>query len=148
MGQADIIRAGRNKPPLHPLMTKVALLRDALVFVKCDRFIRARSDAGPTSDTQIVVHDDNTVLPFGDRIFRTGLDTGWIVAVPASFDPIYKFGLIIDPSRPVFVHRNQFDALGRPVFLLAGHLAGSAAPTKLFIDSKFKARHDILLQLH
>jgi hypothetical protein len=135
MGKADIICAGRDKALIHPVMTKVALLRDGFVFVECDRIIRACSDAGLTSCTQIVFHDDNAVRPFDDRFFRTGLGTGGGVAVPAQVDLEYELRSIVDPPWAVFPHRNQFDPGSGAVFLLAGRLAGSAAPTEGIIYS-------------
>jgi hypothetical protein len=146
--QADIIRAGRDKPPIHPVMAKVALLGDIPVHVICDSVVRAFLNAGLTPRTHIVVHNDDTVPSFDDGFYRTGLGTRWFVAVPAQVDLEYKLRSIIDPSRPVFVHRNQFDALCRPVFLLAGHLAGSATPAERFLNVKFKLRHVMFLRLH
>jgi hypothetical protein len=48
--------------------------------------------------------------------------------VPAQVDLKYKFRPTIDLPRTVFPNRNQPDTIGRPVFLLAGDLAGSATP--------------------
>jgi len=148
VSQADIIRAGWNKPLINPVMAEVALLGDIPVHVIGDGIIRAFLNAGLTPSTHIVVHNHNAVLPFGDGFYRTGCDTRRFVAVPAQVDLKQEFRLVIDPPRAVLPHSNQLDTLGRPVFLLAGHLAGSAAPTELFINAKFKERHDIFLQLN
>ena len=130
MCQAYIICAGREKPPVHPVMAQIALLGDALVFIKGDRAIRAGIDAGPASGANVIVHDHNAVLPFGDGLRRTGFGTRRLVAMEAQVDLKHKLRSVIDPKRTVFPHGNQPDARSRPVFLLAGHLAGPAAPTK------------------
>jgi hypothetical protein len=102
MRQANIIRARRDKPLVHPMMAQVAFLRDAFGFIKGNGVVRACIDAGPAPGTQIVIHDDQTVLPFADGLFRTGFDTRGVVAVSAQVDPKYKFSLIIAPPRTLF----------------------------------------------
>jgi hypothetical protein len=102
MRQANIIRTRRDKPLLYPVMAQVALLRDASGFIKGNGVVRAGIDAGPAPGTQIVIHDDQTVLPFADGLFRTGFDTRGVVAVSAQVDPKYKFSLIIAPPRTLF----------------------------------------------
>ena len=131
--QANIIRASRHKPLVYSVMTQVALLGDAFCFIISNGVVRAGIDAGPAPGTQIVIQDDQAVLPFTDGRFRTGLNTRGGVAVSAKVDAKYKFSLIIAPPRSVFSYRNQTDPLSRPIFLLAGHLTGSAAPTKVMI---------------
>jgi hypothetical protein len=147
MRQADIIGAGRDEPLIHPVMAKVALLGDIPVHVIIDGIIRAFLHAGLASGAQIVVHDNDSVRPFGDGFCRTSLDTRWIVAVPAQVDLKYELRLIIAPPRAVFPHRNQFDTLGCPVFLLAGHLTGSAAPTELIVYPHLKFSHSLFLSI-
>jgi hypothetical protein len=129
-------------------MAEVALLCDIPIHVVSDGIIGAFLNTSLAPGTQIVIHDDNSVIFFADGCFRTGISTRWFVAVPAKVDLKYKLRSIIDPSRAVFPHRNQFDALSRSVFLLAGHLTGTAAPTKLFINTDSEASHGIFLQLH
>jgi hypothetical protein len=143
MRQANIIRASRHKPLVYSVMTQVALLGDAFCFIISNGVVRACIDAGPAPGTQIVIQDDQAVLPFTDGRFRTGLNTRGGVAVSAKVDAKYKFSLIIAPPRSVFSYRNQTDPLSRPIFLLAGHLTGSAAPTKLLIDTDFKGSHAV-----
>jgi hypothetical protein len=148
MSQADIIRAGRDKPLIHPVMAEVAFLGDISVHVIGDGIVRAFLNAGLTAGTHIIVHNDDTVVSFDDGLYRTGFGTWWRVAVPAQVDLKRELRLVIDPPWAVFPHRYQVDPPGRPVFLLAGHHAGPTAPTQLFINFKFKARHIILLQFN
>jgi len=146
--QADIIRAGRDKPLIHPVVAEVAFLGDISVHVKGDGIVRAFLNAGLTAGTHIVVHYDDTVASFDDGLNRTGLGTRRWVAVPAQVDLKRELRLAVAPPRAVFPHRYQVDPPGRPVFLLAGHHAGPAAPTQFFINFNFKARHDILVLLY
>jgi hypothetical protein len=145
VSRADIIRAGRDKSPIHPVMADVALLGDISVRVIRNGVVRTLLNAGLTPGTHIVVHNDDAVASFDDGLYRTGLGTRRLVAVPAQVDLKCELRLIIDPPWAVFPYRYQVDSPGRSVFLLAGHLAGSAAPTQLFINFKFKARHIIFL---
>jgi len=86
MGQADIVGACGDKSLIHPVMTEVALLGNAFVLIKQNGIVRAGIHAGPTPGAQIVIHDDNVVLSFGDGFFRTGLRTWRIITVPAYVD--------------------------------------------------------------
>jgi len=79
--------------------------------------------------------------------FRADIGTRRIIAVPAQIDLKYKFRSIIDLPRTVFPNRDQPDTLSRPVFLLAGNFAGSAAPAQFFIDIDFEVSHGIALLL-
>jgi len=126
--QANIIGTGRDQPLIHPVMAKVALLRDIFFIIKSDGVIGTFWNAGLTPGAKIVIHDDQAVISFADGCFRAGLGAGRRIAVSAQVDLKYKFRLRIDLPRTIFPNRNQFDTLGRPVFLLAGDLTGSAAP--------------------
>jgi hypothetical protein len=42
--QTDIISAGRDQSPVHPMVTKVALLGDAFIMVKVNGIIGASFD--------------------------------------------------------------------------------------------------------
>ena len=86
MGQTDIVGACGDESLIHPVMTEVALLGNAFVLIKQNGIVRACIHAGLTPGTQIVIHDDNIVLSFGDGVFRTSLRTWRIITVPAHVD--------------------------------------------------------------
>ena len=129
VSQADIIRTSRDQTLVYPVMTQVALLCDTLVFVKGNGLIGTFINAGPAPGAQVVIHDDEAVIPLPDSRFRTGFDTGRFIAVAAQVDLKYKFRLISEPLRPVLLNRNQFNTISGPVLLFAGHFASSATPT-------------------
>jgi hypothetical protein len=143
--QTHIVGTGRDQALVHPVMAEVALLRDTAVRVISDGVIGAFLDAGLTPGAQLIVHHDNSVISFADGRFRAGIGTGRSIAVPAQVELKNKFRPIIDLPRTVFPNRNQLDPLSRPVFLLAGDLAGSAAPAQFFIDIDFEVSHGIAL---
>ena len=86
MSQTDIVGACGNKSLIHPVMTEVALLGNAFVLVKPNGIVRACIHAGLAPGAQIVIHDNNFVLSFDDGFFRTGLNAGGIITVPAQVD--------------------------------------------------------------
>ena len=126
--QTHIIGTGRDQAMVHPVMAEVALLRDTAILVVGNVVIGTFLDAGLTPGAELVVHDDNAVISFVNSLFRADIGTRRFIAVPAQVDLEYKFRLIIDPTRSVFPNRDQFDAVGRPIFLLAGNFTGPATP--------------------
>ena len=138
MRQADIIGTGRDQALVYPVMAKVALLGDIFINIESDRIVGTFIDTGLAPGAEIIVHDDNSVISFCNSLLRAGIGTGRIIAVPAKIDLKQKFGLIAADFRSVFTHRYQLDAVGCPVFLLAGHLTGSASPTQVLIYFKLK----------
>ena len=133
MRQADIVGTSRDQATIDPVMAKIALLGDIFAVIESDRMVGTFVDAGLTAGTEIIVHDDNSVISFYNGLLRAGICTGRIIAVPAQVDLELEFGLILADLRPVFTNGNQPDAVGSPVFLLAGHLAGTAAPAEVII---------------
>jgi len=133
MRQTDIVGAGRDKPLIYPVVAQVAFVGDVSVMVECDGTVRAGVDAGPAAGAQIVIHDDDTVIALADRLLRADVGTGGIVAMPAKVYPKFKGRFIINQPGAVLFDKYQFDAVGRPVFLLAGHLAGFAAPAQVMV---------------
>jgi hypothetical protein len=115
------------------MVAEVAFLSDRLFIIKGNRIIRAFRNTGLTTGTLIVDHDDNPVLPFDDGHLRTGVGTGRVVAVPAQINPKNKFRPAITHFGSVLTDGDQSDAVRRPIFLLAGHLTGAAAPTEIII---------------
>ena len=128
MRQTDIVGAGGDQSPIHPVVAEVALLGHAAVFVECNRIMGAGIQACPAPGTQLGIQNDNSVRSPGDGRFGTGIDTGGIIAVPANVHNKNKIQFISILVRPVFINANQFDAFRRFIFLFAGHLTGLATP--------------------
>jgi len=136
VGQADVVRTGGNEPPVHPVMTEVALPGHAIEGIKGDGVIRARLDAQPAPRTLLIIQDHDAVFPSGDGLFRAGIHTGGIVTVLTDGDPEHDIQLPLHDPGPVLPHRDEPDAIRRPVFLFAGDLAGSASPAEFLIDDE------------
>jgi hypothetical protein len=84
MGQTDIVCTGWDKPLVHSLVAKVTFLRDVFILVKCDGVVWALPNTRPASCALFIIHHHNTIWPFFDGLFRTGLCTRGIIAVPAN----------------------------------------------------------------
>ena len=145
--RTNIVGTGRDQALVHPVMAEIALLRDTAVRVISDGVIGAFLDAGLTPGAQLIVHHDNSVISFADGRFRADIGTRRIVAVPAQVELKNKFRSIIDLPRTVFPNRNQLDPLSRPVFLLAGDLAGSAAPAQMIVYTQLEFSHNLFTQI-
>ena len=141
--QTHIIGTGRDQTMVHPVMAEIALLRDTAGLVIGDGVIGTFLYAGLTPGAEFVVHDDNAVISFVNSLFRAGIGTRRIIAVPAQVDLEYKFRLIIDPTRSVFPNRDQLDPVCRPVFLLAGNFTGSATPAEMMVYTQLKFIHNL-----
>ena len=128
MRQADIVGAGRDKTLIYPVVAQVAFVGDVSVMVECDGIVRAGVDTGLAPGAQIVIHDDDAVSALADRLFRADIGTGGIVTVPAEVYLKFKLRFAINQPGAVLCDKYQFDAVGRPVFLLAGNFTGSATP--------------------
>ena len=126
--KADIVGAGRDKAPIDSVVAQVAFVGDVLVRVERDGIIGAGVDAGLTPGAQIVIHDDDTVIALADRLLRADIGTGGIVAMPAEVYPEFKYRSAINQPGVVLFDKYQFDAVGSPIFLFAGHFTGFATP--------------------
>jgi len=133
--QADIVGTGRDKALIYPVMAQVAFVGDVLVRVEGDGIVRAGVNTGLAPGAQIVIHDDDAVIALADRLFRADIGTGGIIAMPAEVHLEHKLRFSIDQPGAVLCDKYQFDAVGRPIFLLAGHLTGFAAPAQIIVDS-------------
>jgi hypothetical protein len=133
MGRTHIVGTCGNEATIHPMVTKIAFLSDITLPIIGDRIIRAFRDAGLTAGAQVVIHDNHPVVSFSDGCLRTGLDARRFIAVAAPVNVKYEFWSIIDQFGPVLTNRNQSDPVCCPIFLLAGHLTGSTAPTEFII---------------
>ena len=106
MSQTDIVGTGRDKSSIYPVMAEVTLLCDAFVFIKSNGIIRTYFYARLTSGAQIVIHDDDAVLPFRDGLFRTGLRAWGVIAVSAQADMEGKFQFAVNQSGSILLNRN------------------------------------------
>ena len=100
--RADVVCTRRQKSLIHPVMTEVAFLGDTLIRVKGYGIVRAGLYTQFTSGTLIIVHDNNTVFPFGNGLFRACINTGGIVAVPAYIHLKNKIQLSVNHVWTVF----------------------------------------------
>ena len=86
MRRTDIVGTGGEKPLIHPVIAEITLLGDSFLLVKGNRIVWASVDAGLTSGTQIVVHDNNAVCSFSDGVLWAGVGARRIIAVSAEVD--------------------------------------------------------------
>ena len=147
MCQTDIVGTGRDEPLIDPVAAEVALVGNVLGIVKRDRRVGTGIDTGLATGAQIVVHDDNAVIALANRFLRTDIRTGGIVAMPAQVHLKTKFQFIINQPGAILFNGNQFDAVSRPIFLLAGHFTGLAAPAEVVIYVYFKFGHNLFLYI-
>ena len=145
VSQADIVGAGRDEPLIDPVVAEVAFVGDVLVIVIGDGIIGTCVDAGLTTGTQVVIHDDNAVIALADGFLRAYVGTGGIVAMAAQIHLKTKFQFSINPPGAVLCNGYQFDAVRRPIFMLAGHLAGFTAPAQVMVYFYFELGHDVCL---
>jgi hypothetical protein len=122
-------------------MAEVAFLSDPFGEVEGDGAIRAGFEASLASGACLSVQYDDAVRALGDCLHRTSLRAGRIVAVPAHADSKSELELSGYPLRTVFPHRDELDSVGSLVLLLAGHLAGLAAPAEIFPYRQSIRRH-------
>jgi hypothetical protein len=133
VGKTDIVGAGRHQAVVNAMMTKVAFSGNALVVVEFNRVIGAGGYAGLTPRALVHIQHNDAVAALCNGIVRARIDTCWLIAVAADIHVESKRQFTTDPPRPVLGHINQFDPVGRPVFLFAGHLAGFAAPASVVV---------------
>jgi len=132
MARADIVGAGGDEPAVHAVMAEVAFLSDLSGGVEGDGTIRTGLDTGPASGASVCIQDDDAVRAFGNRFHGARPGAGRIVAMLAHADAESELELSIHPLRAVFPDRDELDPVGGLVLLLAGHLAGLAAPAEIF----------------
>ena len=128
MCRTNVVGTGGDKPPIHPVITEITLLGDGFILVKRNGIVGACFDAGLTSGTQIVIHDNNAVFSFGDGRLRAGPGARRIVAVPAHTYMKVKVQVTVEEPGAIFLNRNKFDTICGPVFLFAGHFTGFTTP--------------------
>jgi hypothetical protein len=128
MRQADIVGAGRDETLIDSVVAEVAFVGDVLVWIERDGIVRAGVDTGLAPGAQIVIHDDDAVIALADRLLRADIGTGGVVTVPAEVYLKFKRRFAVNQPGAVFFNKYQFDPVGCPIFLLAGHLTGFAAP--------------------
>jgi hypothetical protein len=106
MGETDVIGTGGNEPVIDPVMAKIALLGNGSLLIKPDRIIRACFDAGLTSATSIVIHNDDAVFSFADGFFRTSLGARGVIAVAANVDVKSEVQFAVNQLRSGFLNFN------------------------------------------
>lgn len=97
--------------------------------------------AGAAAGAGIGVQDDDAARPFGDGLCRADIDAGRFVAVSAHSNPETEFELARHDLGSVLPDADEFDPVGGLVLLLAGHLAGLAAPAKSLPNRQSVGRH-------
>jgi hypothetical protein len=115
------------------MVTEVAFLSDNTILIKGDCIVGAFRDAGLAAGAQVVIHNDNSVVSFCDGRLRTGFGARRVIAVSTQVNLKYELHLIINDLGSVLTNRNQTNAVGWPVFLLAGHFTGSTTPAEFII---------------
>ena len=102
MGRADIVRTRRNQAQIHSMVAEVALLGNTLLIVKVNRIIGTNFDASLATGALLIIQNHNTIGPFGNGFFGTGVGTGRLIAVHASIDSENEIQLSIDPGGSIF----------------------------------------------
>ena len=106
VSQADIVGADRDEPLIDPVVAEVAFVGDVLVIVIGDGIIGTCVDAGLTTGTQVVIHDDNAVIALADGFLRAYVGTGGIVAMAAQIHLKIKFQFAIDRAGAILFNGN------------------------------------------
>jgi hypothetical protein len=141
MGQADVVRAGRQEPFVHAMVAEIAFLSDAAGHVEGDGFVRALVYTGFAPRAPVIVHDNDAVLPLVDRALGTGSRTGRDLAVPADPDVKNEPESATLFSGAVLLHPDKRNAVRGIHFLLARDFAGPAPPAQRMIDVECMLLH-------
>jgi hypothetical protein len=144
MPQTHVVCASRIESLIDPMMAEVTFTGKILLSVKRNDAIGAGLKAGLTAGAKLIIQDHDAVIPLPDRLSGTCFGAGRIVTVSAHIDPEKEDGLPINHPRPVFQDLNELHAVGRAHLLLAGHLAGLAAPTGRVVDMQCVFFHERL----
>jgi hypothetical protein len=136
VGQADIVRTSGQEPFVYAMVAEIAFLGDALGHVKGDGFVRARIDTGSAPRASVVVHDHDAVLSLVDSLLRTGFCTGRSLTVPAHSHIEDEAELALLFPWALFLHADEWNAVGGVHFLLARDFACPAPPAQLMIDAQ------------
>ena len=142
MCQTDIISASRNQSVIDAMMAQIAFLSDTFVMIKINGVIGAAFNAGLAAGAQIIIHNHDAVGSFANSFLGASPGTGRILAVPAPVDPVNEIELPLAWMGTVFCHRNEFDAVSRPVFLFAGDFTGFASPAGWMVDDQGIGCHE------
>jgi hypothetical protein len=142
MGQTNVVCTGRHQPPVNPMTAQIAFFRDSSVTVEGNGIIGAYVNAEATSSTRFLIQNDNTVVSFLYRLFRTRRCAFRFITMPADIYPIDEIHLGPDHSGTIFGDMNQFDSIRRTVFLLTGNLTGFAPPAGLMVYDQCESIHD------
>ena len=102
MRRADIVRTRRNQAQIHSMVAEVALLGNTLFIVKVNRIIGTNFDASLATGALLIIQNHNTIGPFGNGLFGTGLGTRRLIAVHAAIDSENKIQLSVDPGGSIF----------------------------------------------
>jgi hypothetical protein len=141
MGQADVVRAGGQKPFVHAMVAKIAFLGDAPGHIKGNGFVGAFIHTSSAPCAPFKVHHNDAVLTLVNCLLRTGLGTGRSLAVPADIDVVDEPEFPIPFSGTVFLHADEGNAVSAIHFLLARNFAGSASPAQFVIDVQYVLLH-------
>jgi hypothetical protein len=132
VARADIVGAGGDQAPVHAVMAEVAFLGNSFGGVEGDRAVRAGVETCLAPGAGLLIQYNDAVGALGDRLRGTRPGAGRIVAVSAYTDSKRELKLSSHPLRAVLPNRDQLDPVRGSVLLLAGHLAGPAAPAEIF----------------
>ncbi len=128
--------AGRGRPSRQSIQAQVAVLGHLLLIVKLHYLQGTGVNTVPAAITQLLIHQDDTVLSFGYGVYRTGIFTGRLAAVNTMAHGIPE--LQFTGYLPRVFSGNPYPSWpnGQIMFLLAGYLTGGAAHAILGVYDK------------
>ena len=86
MSQANIIGAGRDKTPIDPVITQVALLGNGLLGIIPDCVVGASGQAKGAACASLIIHHHNAVISSENSVVQARIYTRIVVAVDADID--------------------------------------------------------------
>jgi len=128
--------AGWQLPPVNPFHTQVTLLGYFFRLIKLHHPERTRPDAIFTTNAQLLVNQDDAILPLGNGSHQTGILTGRAAAVQAMGDYISQLLFLLYSVGSVRVNSNPPGSNREAMFLLTGYFAGITAHAVISIDDK------------
>ena len=143
MRGADVVRAGGDQPLIDPMDAQIAFHGDVFLRVEGDGVIGAGRDTGLAAGACFRVENHHAVRAPLDGFNRAGRHAGGVLAVLAEG---HVEGVITAVRVQVggfhLFYLDNLEADGDVVFLLAGDLAGLAAPAGRVVDPESVGFHD------